>query len=241
MFHTPSQYEKYKSYMIGGDILRYRDIRQLNEEDADDLSLFGQASRTMSNIAKYPWVERLNQTVSDWTGKKSWLGKNLLSFESPILKSLGLTSWGRVGAAAAGLAGLALAYKMWKNKAAKEEQQQKQQAQNASFVPDYTNEILIEADRYAAAFDRFCMLLTEVEEMGEVDEAKQKMLQQKGEMMTRQIASKANSAASMADQMMRDPMFAKAPPEIQQQVRQLAAVLARAKGADPTKPVPTQA
>jgi len=60
-------------------------------------------------------------------------------------------------------------------------------------------------------------------------------------MMTRQIASKANSAASMADQMMRDPMFAKAPPEIQQQVRQPAAVLARAKGADPTKPVPTQA
>jgi len=174
-------------------------------------------------------LQSLATTIGTHIGNaNTWL-KNLGKLENPLLNSVGLGSWGRVGAAALGVAGLAAAYKAWKSKSRSSDQQQQV---NASYVPDYTNNIINEANIYCQAMHRVLYALVEAEAAG-INPADQ----QRAAQITRQIQSKANSSLVLAKNMLNQKDL---PADIRAQLTAMVAILERAKNADPTQPLVSQ-
>jgi hypothetical protein len=167
------------------------------------------------------WGTIMN-TVNQWgVNVSKWL--NARQFEQDnVLTKIGLGSWGRLGTAAAAAGALAAAYYAWKKWNKKREGENTPMVPaNASFMPEFSDYIANEAERFDVAMCTAMTLLTEAVADGVADGQITARVNQ----MIASIKRDADKAARVLARIAQDQDASKAPPELMEQMAAVASML----------------
>jgi len=166
--------------------------------------------------------ETIMNTVNQWgVNVSKWLSARQFEQDN-VLTKIGLGSWGRLGTAAAAAGALAAAYYAWKKWNKKREGENTPMVPaNASFMPEFSDYIANEAERFDVAMCTAMTLLTEAVADGVADGQITARVNQ----MIASIKRDADKAARVLASIAQDQDASKAPPELMEQMAAVASML----------------
>ena len=168
--------------------------------------------------------DNIKMTLQQWVSNVGvWYSNLDKAFDkSNILHYVGLGSWARVGVAAAAAGALAAAYYAWKKWNKKREGENTPMVPaNASFMPEFSDYIANEAERFDVAMCTAMTLLTEAVADGVADGQITARVNQ----MIASIKRDADKAARVLASIAQDQDASKAPPELMEQMAAVASML----------------
>ncbi len=167
------------------------------------------------------WGTIMN-TVNQWgVNVSKWLSARQFEQDN-VLTKIGLGRWGRLGTAAAAAGALAAAYYAWKKWNKKREGENTPMVPaNASFMPEFSDYIANEAERFDVAMCTAMTLLTEAVADGVADGQITARVNQ----MIASIKRDADKAARVLASIAQDQDASKAPPELMEQMAAVASML----------------
>ena len=160
-------------------------------------------------------------TVNRWGGNVSkWFNAEQFD-QNNVLTKVGLGNWARVGTAAVAAGALTAAYYAWKKQQEKEEKRAGGlQPSNASYIPEFSSEMLMEMERS----EMITQMLDEADDESDIKE--KGGLEQAANKMVVSIQKDSSRAIKLLQKAFADKRFDEAPDDLKQQMQAVAQMLA---------------